>query len=142
MNEYEISELLPLHPLAPVPGGQGQEWPVTQLRTSPSLPADLRRSVAEYLENCPVFFAWMGYTDDLIGGKFTVAGGSAIYSDGVYYWRLDGAEYVRHYGVEISDDALEHFKEMNWQPPEFSRDEFLAIYRKLDELIDAGREVG
>ncbi|GAA1576687.1 hypothetical protein GCM10009804_36640 [Kribbella hippodromi] len=59
--------------------------------------------MAGYLAGCPLFLAWMEYTTDLIGGRFGVSGGSAIASDGVYYWRLDAAEYVREYGIVVPD---------------------------------------
>ncbi|MEV4263610.1 hypothetical protein [Kribbella sp. NPDC049584] len=126
-------ELLPLGSLAPERAGNA--WSVESLDRSSVMEDDLRARVAKYLAACPVFLAWMEYTRDLIGDRFGVSGGSAIVSDGVYYWRLDAAEYVREYGIAVPEAALRHFEAVGWQPPVFSQEQYLAIYRCLDALL-------
>lgn len=77
----------------------------------------------------------MGYTRDEIGDRFGVSGGSAIASDGVYYWRVDAVEYIKEYGIPVPDEAVRHFEAANWLPPEFDREDYLAIYDRLTELL-------
>ena len=99
--------LRPLGTVAPPAGDQA--WSATMLDRSRELPVGLRHRVASYLERCPVFLAWMEQTRDEIGGRFDVPGGSAIASDGTYYWRLDGIQYVKEYGIPIPDVAIRQF---------------------------------
>ncbi|MFI7025455.1 hypothetical protein ACIBMZ_22350 [Micromonospora sp. NPDC049900] len=66
-----------------------------------------------------------------------MSGGSAIASDGVYYWRLDAVEYIKEYGIPVPDEALHHFEAKDWRPPEFDRQEYFAIYEKLTELLES-----
>lgn len=49
------------------------------------------------LSVCSVFLAWMEQTTDVLGGKFEVSGGRAIYSDGEFYWLFtnEGCSYIR-----------------------------------------------
>ena len=65
-----------------------------------------RHEIPNYLRNCSLILAWMEYTRDQIGDQFGVSGGSAIMSDGVYYWRLDAADYVETYGIALPPDFL------------------------------------
>ncbi|MDO4258214.1 MAG: hypothetical protein Q4C87_01695 [Actinomycetaceae bacterium] len=62
---------------------------------------------------------WMGESEDRIGGKFETFNGYALYTDGVYYWRLDAADYLEHYPIRIDEEALEYFISINWAPPSF-----------------------
>ncbi len=73
----------------------------------------------------------MEYTSDILSGAFDVAGGSAVLTDGTYYWRRDAAEYVEHYGIGLSDDFLRHGRDREWSAPEVARDEILRIDRFL-----------
>jgi hypothetical protein len=105
------------------------------------MPEDLRKRVVSYLRGCPVFLAWMEHTTDQIGGKFGVDGGSAIASDGQYYWRLDGIAYIEEYGIPIPIDALDRFRAAGWTPPSIERPEYLRIYAVLDEMLGGGSPV-
>ena len=51
-----------------------------------------------------MILAWMGYTEDLIGGKFSIPGGSATMSDGKYFWRYEAGMYLRHYPIRVPDE--------------------------------------
>lgn len=84
----------------------------------------------------------MEYTRDEIGDRFGVSGGSAIISDGVYYWRADASEYILEYGIPIPNEALRHFEEIGWLSPVFSKVEYLRIYSALEDLLGGGEEVG
>lgn len=86
-----------------------------------------RERVANYLRTCPVVIAIMEHTYDVLGRVFSVAGGSAIHTDGVYYWRRDAAEYVDHYGVSLPSDFLARGKRTQWVPPSLTAAEILAI---------------
>lgn len=130
----------PLGVLAPKPGGQ--EWPDGEIDLASTLADDVRARVAGYLAGCPIFLAWMEYTRDVIGDRFGVSGGSAIASDGFYYWRVDALEYIREYGVAVPQDALDHFEDVSWRPPTFSRREYLAIYKHLESILGGGEVVG
>jgi hypothetical protein len=81
-----------------------------------------RRLVAQYLDSGTTIIPLMGYSRDVIGDAFGVPGGPAIVSDGYYHWRGDAGEYVRHYGIEVDSEALEHMRRRNWTadplPPE------------------------
>ena len=132
-----------IRPLGTIaPPGPGQTCSAAMLDRSRELPVDLRNRIAAYLERCPVFLAWMEHTRDEITGRFEVPGGSAIASDGTYYWRLDGVEYLREYGIPVPDDAVRHFEARDWEPPTIERDEYLEIYRQLDELLGGGEILG
>ena len=73
-----MTELIPLSPFASIPG---RRWTAPPLSPNKYDPDTLERLI-RYLENCPMILAWMGYTEDLIGGRFNIAGGSATMSDG------------------------------------------------------------
>lgn len=135
MRPREI-HLKPLGTLAPA--DLMAPWSADHLDRSRELPPDLRAKVIAYLEKCPLFFAWMGYSSDEIGGRFQVAGGTAIASDGTYFWRLDALDYIREYGIPVPDEAIAHFEAMAWTPPSFEKPEFMRIYRALEALQDDG----
>lgn len=140
MSFDEQSQLLrPLGDLAPA--GRDISWSARNMQRSPQLPGDIRARVVDYLSACPVFLAWMEYTRDEIDDRFGVDGGSAIASDGTYYWRLDAIEYIREYGIPVPEDALRHFEELNWIPPSIDRSNYLRIYQELDDLLGGGEVV-
>lgn len=109
--------------------------------------------IARYLRAGTIVFAIMEWTSDVIGafpkpcreklqpgarlrdvvgGRFDVAGGSGILTDGTYYWRLDTADYVEHYGTGLPDEFLRHGRSLGWMAPQqLSHERFLAIYEYL-----------
>lgn len=127
--------LLPLRPFINVPGTDGpSREELTPLMGT--LSAELVPVVPNYLRLCPHFLVWMEYTRDVINDSFGVSGGSAVVSDGHYYWRLDAADYVATYGIGLPDDFIRRGLEQRWQPPVFDDKDWFAIY---DELIEASR---
>ncbi len=131
--EYRHGPLRPLGTLAPA--GEGVGWTAGALDRSSQLSAAIRKRIATYMSRCPVFLAWMEYTHDEIGGRFSTPGGSSIASDGTYYWRLDGADYLRVYGIPVPAEAIEHFEAMGWEPPSFGREEYLTVFHELLDRV-------
>ncbi len=125
--------LRPLGTLGPPP--DGGPWSADLLDRTSRIDPDLKERVIAYLSGCPLFLAWMEYTRDELGDRFGVPGGSAIASDGLYYWRLDAIEYLREYDIGVPAEAISHFESRQWQPPEFSRPEYLTIFRTLEDML-------
>ncbi|MER6240081.1 hypothetical protein ABT185_29195 [Streptomyces clavifer] len=94
--------------------------------------------VAEYLRRAPVIIALMGYTEDVVGKKFGVMGGSALHSDGTYYWRRDTAEYVETYRTGLPSGFMEHGARVQWSVPHLSDAEILEI----DDFFESLRTQG
>ena len=101
-----MTELTPLVPLAGIPGRRWAAPPLSQDKYDP----DTLERLIRYLESSPIILAWMGYTEDLIGGKFSIPGGSATMSDGKYFWRYEAGMYLRHYPIRVPDEAITHFR--------------------------------
>lgn len=126
----------PLGVLAPHPralwNGNGLQSAIGKI------PEDLREPIADYLENSPLFLAWMDETSDILGGRFHVLGGSGIYSDGNFYWRGDSADYIRVYGIEIPEHAIDAMMLHDWKPPKLdARDpRYIEIYTMLESYWD------
>ncbi len=130
-----VPGLLPLGTLAPEPG---REWTAASLDRSSATAEPTRSHVVDYLRRCPIFLAWMEYSEDQIGGRFQVPGGSGIQCDGVYHWRVDAADYVREYGIPIPAAALTRIEESGGVVPTFDRDEYVGIFDELDRLVGSG----
>lgn len=94
---------------------------------SEEIPPGERARIAEYLRNAPVIIALMGYSEDVLEGRFSVTGGSAILSDGTYFWRRDAAEYVENYGTGLPSEFMQTGHERNWERVDLSQDEVLDI---------------
>ncbi|QWW19522.1 hypothetical protein I6B53_10680 [Schaalia sp. 19OD2882] len=53
----------------------------------------------------------MGASHDMIRDRFGWgSGGIVITSDGVWYWRLDADQHIRHYPIRIPEQTLAHFE--------------------------------
>lgn len=74
---------------------------------------------------------YMEYTTDQIGHLFGVSGGSAILSDGTFYWRLDAAEYVEFYGIALPREFLVHGQNRNWKVRDLDPQEYAAVEHEL-----------
>ncbi len=132
--------LQPLGALAPRPGSE--EWPLDALAPlAGRLDESLSEKVADYLAGSPNFLAWMEHTRDVIGDTFGVSGGSSILSDGVFYWRLDAADYVRAYRIEVPTGAIQNMEANRWTPPDFSREEYNGIFASLMRLLHPSTEL-
>jgi hypothetical protein len=135
MVERESRALKPLGVFGPRPG-QSLDLSRDQLSELRGfLDDDVRQRVANYLSGGAPIFALMEYTTDILEGAFGVSGGSAIMSDGAYYWRRDAADYVRHYGIDVGAEARSHMSSNHWVPPKLSQEEILEIDRYLYELL-------
>ncbi|WP_121749963.1 hypothetical protein [Streptomyces sp. E2N166] len=91
------------------------------------MPLHERPRVAEYLRAAPVIIALMGHTEDVVDQKFSVMGGSALHSDGTYYWRRDTAEYVETYGTRLPSAFMEHGARTDWHAPSLTDEEIMDI---------------
>ena len=87
------------------------------------MPITLRDSVSSYLSAGRDVLITAVTTHDQLGGGFEVAGGADILSDGTYCWRRDAANYVATHGVAIPEEAIEHFRAMNWSIPDLTETE-------------------
>lgn len=97
-----------------------------------------RGVIANYLRSSPIVIALMEQTFDVLENKFSAPGGSAIHSDGSFYWRGDAANYVFHYGVALPPDFLLVGRDRSWVPPSLSRTEVLTIDDYLAANIRRG----
>lgn len=126
-------ELLPLGTLANLPG---VAWTGPVVDPERALSKAIRSHVATYLEGCPIIFAWMGYSRDLIDDRIGVSGGDALVSDGVYYWRADAVAYIREYGIPIPEEALERMRMLEWRSPVFEPRVLGALFEQMTEMFD------
>ncbi|MDO5068341.1 MAG: hypothetical protein Q4D96_13775 [Propionibacteriaceae bacterium] len=94
------------------------------------------------MKNATIVHAWMGYSEDLIGGKFDTPGSHAVMNDGKYYWRYDAIDYLKHYPIKVSETAISHFSSNNWTPPKFElgTPEYSALEGALDEIYDPSND--
>ncbi|KUJ36171.1 hypothetical protein ADL25_34190 [Streptomyces sp. NRRL F-5122] len=97
-----------------------------------------RRKIAQYLRSGTPIIALMGFSEDVLGNKFSRSGGTAIMSDGRFFWRLDTADYVEHYGIELPEEFISHGDSGQWVAPVLSREEVAAVDRHLVELRRIG----
>jgi hypothetical protein len=97
------------------------------------IPEAERPSIGKYLRSGAIVFAIMEHTRDILGQAFQVAGGSAILTDGAFYWRLEAADYVEHYGVALPEAFLERGRTIGWSARSLTKDEVLRIDRYLME---------
>ncbi|MFK0159354.1 hypothetical protein ACIQVL_33070 [Streptomyces sp. NPDC090499] len=103
------------------------------------IPAGERARIAEYLRSGTSVIALMGFSEDILGNKFSRSGGTAIMSDGRFFWRLDAADYVEHYGIGLPEEFLSHGVARQWVAPVLSREEVAAVDRRLMELRRSNR---
>ncbi|MET8290091.1 hypothetical protein ABZV80_33470 [Streptomyces sp. NPDC005132] len=76
----------------------------------------------------------MGVSEDVLGSKFSRSGGTGIMSDGRFFWRLDAADYVQHYGIELPEEFIAHGDSCQWVPVPLSREEVAVVDRHLSHL--------
>ena len=84
-------------------------------------------AIAGYLREGTTVLALMEQTTDVTDSAFELPGGSAILTDGIYYWRRDTALYVEHYRVALPEDFVEHARSLEWVCPEVSSERVLEV---------------
>jgi hypothetical protein len=136
-SDHESGALHPVTPLGVfgVVAGQRQ---FEQLRDKivalgGMLHDQVRPSIARYLRSGATVFAIMEYTRDVVAGAYGVSGGSAIVTDGTYYWRSDTAEYVERYGTGLPEDFLRHWRVQRWAARSMAPEDVLAVDRYLSK---------
>ncbi|MFI9646307.1 hypothetical protein ACIHAA_08445 [Streptomyces sp. NPDC052040] len=102
------------------------------------IPEGDRGRIAEYLRSGTPIIALMGFSEDILGNKFSRSGGTAIMSDGRFFWRLDAADYVEHYGVGLPEEFIAHGTARQWIAPVLSREKVIEVDDLLSELRRAG----
>lgn len=95
------------------------------------LAPELRPLVAQYLRSGTTVLSHLGYTADVLEYRFGVDGGSAVLSDGVYYWRRDAAEYVRTYGIALDPAVISHMRAHDFVAPALDAHTASAVDRFL-----------
>ncbi|MFV0460776.1 MAG: hypothetical protein ACK5MT_18630 [Actinomycetales bacterium] len=93
--------------------------------------------MAAYLRSGTLVLALMEYTTDVVGDAFGVPGGSGIQTDGTYYWRVDAAEYVEHYGVGLDEEFLAWMEHHAWRAPTVPPADLADIDAQLFERLRA-----
>jgi hypothetical protein len=99
------------------------------------LDRELRPAVAAYLRAGAVVLPIMEYTEDVLGKRFGVSGGSGVLTDGTYYWRGDAADYVETYGIGLDDEFVLHMMENDWSVPEVPEEVLVAYDEYLYTLL-------
>ncbi|TQK44646.1 hypothetical protein FBY35_6162 [Streptomyces sp. SLBN-118] len=102
------------------------------------IPEGARKKIAEYLRSGTPIIALMGFSEDMLGNKFSRFGGTAIMSDGRFFWRLDAADYVEQYGIGLPEEFIAHGTARQWIAAALSRDEVIEVDDRLGELRRAG----
>lgn len=102
------------------------------------IPKGDRGRIAEYLRSGTPIIALMGFSEDILDNKFSRPGGTAIMSDGRFFWRLDAADYVEHYGIELPAEFIAHGNSRQWISPVLTREEVAAVDRHLGHLRKTG----
>lgn len=98
-----------------------------------------RPAIAAYLRGGAIVFAIMEWTNDVLESAFDLAGGSAVLTDGKYYWRRDSAEYVERYGIGLPEQFLVLGRSLGWSVPKVERNQLLLIDAFL---VKHGRRLG
>jgi len=104
------------------------------------IPAASRGPLAQYLRCARMVMPFMENTVDLLDGKFSVPGGSAIMTDGVYFWRLDAADYVAEYGVQLPLAFLRHVELLGCAHSEIAPEDARRIEVLLADYYREGRD--
>ena len=94
-----------------------------------------RKKVTAYLRSGILVLAIMEHTADALNDRFGVSGGSAIETDGTYYWRTDTAWYVEEYGISLPYAFLAHAEALEWRVPALSQERVLEIDAYLYALL-------
>lgn len=102
------------------------------------IPEGERSRAVEHLRSSTPIVALMGFSEDVLGNKFSRPGGTAIMSDGRFSWRLDAAGYVEHYGIALPAEFIAHGNCRQWTSPVLSREEAAAVDHHFGHLRKAG----
>lgn len=119
--------------MQPEPQGVFHESIRDKVRSEAPYP---KTEIKEYLESGYPIFDIMETTRDVIGGSFTVAGGSSLLSDGRFVWRADLPKYVDTYNLELPGEFLFFAAEHTFSVPAASHETLLGI------SVAAGRALG
>lgn len=132
MTIYSPPAVLPLGVFGIVASQAAMARMAAELRAhAGEVSARERGPLADYLRGGRIVFAIMEHTEDVLGGSFRTPGGSAIQTDGIYYWRSDAADYVERYGIGLPIEFLGRARGLDWRAPDVSEERGLEIDRWL-----------
>jgi hypothetical protein len=130
-----LKQVRPLGVFGPI---RGVRWSLTRDVLEPmigQLDVDTRIAVSGYLRQGTIIAALMTHTRDVINDRFGVPGGSALTSDGRYYWRAEAADYVAEYGIGVDGEAIVWMGQNDWTPPSLDSARVGEIDSYLYELF-------
>lgn len=81
------------------------------------------RQVAAYMRSGALVLAIMEQTDDVLGSRFSVAGGSGIQTDGRFFCRVDAADYVEHHDLALPAEFTDIGRSIDWRASGLTRDQ-------------------
>ncbi|MDT0267929.1 hypothetical protein RM844_16740 [Streptomyces sp. DSM 44915] len=87
-------------------------------------------TVAGYLDAGHPMLDIMELTTDVVDRAFQVPGGSSVLTDGTYAWRLDLAQYVRHYTPALPPAFLTRALAPAGVPP-LTQDQLIALSGRI-----------
>jgi hypothetical protein len=93
------------------------------------------RDVERYLLSGHPVLDVMELTTDVIGGQFSVPGGSSVLTDGSHAWRLDLAHYVSHYSIILPQEFIRFMREHEFTVPSVARDELIVISAEVNRML-------
>ena len=92
---------------------------------------DLCEKLASYLRGATMILAWMEYTTDLLDDNYGVSGGSAVMSDGTYFWRFDTAHYVEKHAIALDPDFVGHVRKAEFVPTPLDETERVELEKTI-----------
>ncbi|MFJ1750930.1 hypothetical protein ACIOJD_32530 [Streptomyces sp. NPDC088116] len=93
------------------------------------------RNLVGYLESGYPVFDVMELTTDVIGGAFSVPGGSSLLTDGEYVWPVDLASYVEKYHIALPQDFLETVRRHDFRIPSVGQETLLDISVEASQAL-------
>lgn len=91
--------------------------------------------IAHYLESAEALAISGSMSDDYFDPSKKAVARLETATDGVWLWPRDLGYYVRNYHVDLPPDFVAHMHQRAWQPPEFTQDELVRVYRDFRESL-------
>lgn len=91
--------------------------------------------IAHYLESAAALSISGSMSDDYFDPSKKAVARLETATDGVWLWPRDLAYYVRNYHVDLAPDFAAHMRQRGWQPPAFTQDELIRIYKDFQASL-------
>ena len=92
--------------------------------------------IIEYLTTAPNYCAMGKAVGDVLNPQEDVALFPGTNTDGLYFWPMELAYYVRKYHVRLPQDFIARMAALNWKPPSKERINWNELYDALAEKGD------